>query len=125
VWIAFVIPAIGIGLVLVALARTLMTGDWSYHEGSGGAALLYAGLLLVLVGSIVFAAVSRPAHVLGRLGAIAIAGGTLVTLPALGGALPPIGLVVGGLLFGGGWIALGLDAVRRDGNAVRARASDA
>jgi len=125
VWIAFVIPAIGIGLVLVALARTLLTGDWSYDEGSGGAALLYGGLLLVLVGSIVFAAVSRPAHGLGRLGTIAIAAGTMVTLPALGGALPPIGLVVGGLLFGSGWIALGLDAVRRDGNAVRVRASDA
>ena len=125
VWIAFVVPAIGIGLVLVALARTLLTGDWTYHEGSVGAGLLYLGLLLVLVGSIVFAAVSRPSHGLGRLGTIAIAVGTVVTLPALGGALPPIGLVVGGLLFGSGWIALGLDAVQRDRNAVRARPSGA
>lgn len=125
VWIAFVVPAIGIGLVLVALARTLLTGDWSYDQGSGGARLLYGGLLLVLIGSIVFAAVSRPSHGLRRLGAIAIAAGTVVTLPALGGALPPIGLVVGGLLFGSGWIALGLDAVQRDRNAVRARPSGA
>jgi hypothetical protein len=125
VWIAFVVPAVGIGLVLVGLARTLVTGDWSYDRGSVGAALLYAGLALVLVGSIVFAAVSWATHGLRRLGAIAIAAGAVVTLPALGGALPPIGLVVGGLLFGSGWIAQGLDALRRDRNAVRARYSDA
>lgn len=125
VWIAFVVPAIGIGLVLVALARTLLTGDWNYSEGSVGALLLYAGLALVLIGSIAFAAVLRAPHGLRRLGTIAIAAGTLVTLPSMGGALPPIGLVVGGLLFGGGWIALGLDALQRDRNPVRARPSDA
>jgi hypothetical protein len=60
-----------------------------------------------------------------RLGTIAIAAGTVVTLPALGRALPPIGLMGGGLLFGSGWMAMGLDAARRDRNAVRARPSDA
>jgi hypothetical protein len=121
VWIAFVVPAIGIGLVLVALARTLLIGDWSYDQGSAGAELLYLGLLLVLVGSIVFAAVSRPSHGLRRLGTIAIAVGTVVTLLGLSGVFPPIGMVAGGVLFGGGWIALGLDAVRSDKNVLRAR----
>jgi protein-S-isoprenylcysteine O-methyltransferase Ste14 len=121
VWIAFIVPALGIGLVIVALARTLVTGDWSYDQGSPGAAILYGGLLLILIGSIVFAAVSWDSRGLRLLGTIAIAGGTLVTLPALLGALPPIGLVVGGLLFGGGWIAEGLNAVRQDRTAVQAR----
>jgi hypothetical protein len=125
VWIAFLVPAVGIGLVLVALGRTLLIDDWEYGEGSVGAPILYGGLLLVLVGSIVFAAVSRPAHGLRRLGAIAIAAGALVTLPSLFGVLPAIGLDVGGLLFGSGWIALGLDAVQRDRSALRPRLSDA
>jgi hypothetical protein len=123
VWIAFVVPAIGIGLVLVALARTLLTGDWSFDEGRVGAALLYLGLVLVLVGSIVFAAVSRAWDRLQRVGTIAIAAGTVVTLPAMFGVLPPIGLVVGGLVFGCGWIAYGLDALRRDRSAVGVPAS--
>ncbi|HET6744921.1 MAG TPA: hypothetical protein VFH90_03635 [Candidatus Limnocylindria bacterium] len=121
VWIAFIVPALGIGLVLAALLRTLVTGDWTYDEGSLGAAILYGGLLLILVGSIVFAAVSWDSHGLRLLGTIAIAGGTLVTLPALFGLLPPIGLIVGGILFGGGWITEGVDAVRNDRSVVRAR----
>jgi hypothetical protein len=123
VWIAFVVPAIGIGLVLAALARTLLTGDWSYDRGSIGAALLYLGLLLVLTGSTVFAAVSRPSHGLRRLSAAAIAVGTAITLPALAGALPPIWLAAGGLVFGAGWMGLGVDAVRSDGG--RAHVSEA
>jgi len=125
IWIAFVVPAIGIGLVLVALARTLLTGDWSYDRGSVGAALLYGGLVLVLIGSIVFAAVARASHGFQRLGTILIAAGTVVTLPAMAGALPPIGVAVGGLLFGSGWIVFGLDALRRDRNPVLPRLSDA
>ena len=116
VWIAFLVPAIGIGLVLVALARTLLTSDWSYEEGTVGARILFGGIALVLIGSIVFAAVSRPSPGLRRLGTIAIAVGTVVTLLGMGGALSPIGLVVGGLMFGSGWIAEGLDAVHRDRN---------
>lgn len=125
VWIAFAVPAIGIGLALVALARTLLTGDWSFDEGSVGARLLYAGITLALIGSIVFAAVSRASQGLRRLGTIAIAAGSVVTLPAMFGVLPPIGLVVGGLLFGGGWIAQGMDAIQRDRNALGAPASGA
>lgn len=123
VWIAFITPAIGIGLVLVALARTLLIGDWDYDQGSVGAGLLYAGLFLVLLGSAAFAAVLRSSHGLRRLGAIAIALGAAVTLPALGGALPPLGLVAGGLAFGAGWIAVGIDAIRRDRSAMRAQTS--
>lgn len=124
VWMAFIVPAIGIALVLLALTRTLLTGDWSYDEGSVGAAILYAGIALVLIGSIVFAAVSRASHGLRRLGTLAIGAGTAVTLPSFLGALPPIGIMVGGLLFGGGWIAQGLNAVRLDRSAVRTRFSD-
>ena len=124
VWIAFLIPAVGIGLVLVAEARTLLTGDWSY-EGGVGALLVLGGVVLVLIGSVVFAAVSRASSGFRRLATIAIAAGTVVTLPALGGALQPIGIFLGGLLFGSGWIAEGLDAVGRDRNAVRAPMSGA
>jgi hypothetical protein len=114
IWIAFVIPAIGIGLVFVALARTLLTGDWDYGSGSIGVALLYPGLLLVLIGSAIFAAVIRTAHGPRRLGAVAIGLGAVVTLSGLGSFLPPIGLAIGGLAFGIGWIVLGTDAIRRD-----------
>lgn len=125
IWIAFVIPAIGIGLVFVALARTLLTGDWDYGQGSIGVVLLYPGLLLVLVGSAIFAAVIRTAHGPRRIGAIAIALGAVVTLSGLGSFLPPIGLATGGLAFGIGWIVLGIDAVRRDRPSALSRPSEA
>ena len=125
VWIAFLVPAIGICLVLVALARTLLIDDWTYGEGSVGAPLLYGGLVLVLIGSVIFAAVPRAARGLRRLGTFSIAVGTVVTLPAMFGVLPSIGLVVGGLLFGGGWVLNGLDAIRRDRDSIRVRLSDA
>ena len=125
VWIAFLVPAIGIGLVVVALVRTLLTGDWSYEKGSVGAATLYVGLVLVLLGSILFAVVVRPSRGVQRLGTIGIAGGTVITLLGLFGALPPLALVFGGFMFGGGWISIGLDAARRHPASVRARSSAA
>lgn len=114
VWFAFLAPAIGIGLVFLALARTLLTGDWDYNRGSVGVLLLYPGLLLVLLGSTAFAAVLRSSGGLRRQAAVAVAVGAAVTLLGLGSALPPIGLAIGGLAFGVGWIALGRDAIRRD-----------
>ena len=124
VWVAFVIPALGIGLMLVAQARTLLTGDWAYEEGTG-ARLLLGGIVLLLLGSIVFVSVSRPSRSIRRLGRIAIAIGTLIALPSLFGLLPSAAIALGGFLFGGGWIAHGLDAVRRDGSAVGAPLSRA
>jgi hypothetical protein len=103
----------------------VLSGDWSYDSGSVGVLLLYPGLLLILLGSVIFAAVLGPAHGLRRLGAFAIGVGAVVTLLALGSFLPPIGLFAGGLAFGAGWIGLGIEAVRRERPPIGSRQSTA
>jgi drug/metabolite transporter (DMT)-like permease len=120
IWIAFLVPAIGIGIVLIGLATVLPIGGWDAPEGSLAALVIIGGISLMLVGSIVFAAVTVSTAALSRVAAAAIMVGAVPTFPALFGAMTAVWIVVGGIVFGLGWIGLGIDAIRRDRRPVSA-----
>jgi hypothetical protein len=113
IWIAFLCPAAGIGIVLVGLASLIPAGG-AASEGTLPARMLYSGLSLVLLGSIIFALVTVSTGAFSRIAAGLIVVGVLPTIPRLFGAFAAIWLVIGGIVFGLGWIGLGIDAVRRD-----------
>jgi drug/metabolite transporter (DMT)-like permease len=118
IWIAFLVPAMGIGIVLIGLAILVQTGDWAAREDSVAFGVIYGGLSLMLVGSMVFAAVTVLTGALSRIAAGAIVVGGLPTLPSLFGSMAAVWLLVGGIVFGLGWIGLGLDAIHRDRRPV-------
>jgi hypothetical protein len=113
IWIAFVLPAVGTGIVLLGLPVFLQAGGEA-ARGSTAALVLYIGLGFVLIGSIIFAAVTISTRALSRIAAGVIIVGVLLTIPSLGGAITAVWLAIGGAVFGLGWIGLGLDAIRRD-----------
>jgi len=120
IWIAFIVPAIGIGVVLAGLATVLPIDGWAAPAGSLAARVIYGGLSLMLIGSVFFAAVTVSTAALSRVPSGAIVVGVVPTLLALLGAMAAPWLVVGGFLFGLGWIGLGIDAIRRDRRLVPA-----
>jgi hypothetical protein len=109
-WIALLVPAIGIGLVLLGITAALGSDGGAAGEGSPAARVLYGGLSLTLVGSIAFAATTIFTGSFSRLAAGAIAVGVLLALPALFGVLAAAWLVIGGAVFGLGWVGLGIEA---------------
>jgi hypothetical protein len=120
IWIAFLVPVAGIGIVLLGLAIVLPMNNWDAPEGSLAARVIYAGLAFILTGSIVFAAVTVSTGAFSRFAAGLIVVGVLPTLLGLFGVLTAIWLVIGGAIFGLGWIGLGIDAIRRDRRPVSA-----
>jgi hypothetical protein len=113
IWVAFLAPAAGIAIVLIGLLIVVATGG-AADEGTVQARVLYAGLALMLGGSVVFAAVTVSTGTLSRVAAGLIVIGVPPTTLGLVYALAPIWLVIGGIVFGLGWIGLGLNAIRRD-----------
>jgi hypothetical protein len=118
-WAAVALPAGGVGMALLGLAIGALAGDFSYDEGEFGTAFLYVGLMVMLLGSLAFAAISAS---LGRAALIASAAifvGAVLTLAGLF-SFTLTWLAVGGLSYGVGWIGLGIDAIRR-GRSTTAR----
>jgi hypothetical protein len=119
IWIAFLFPAAGIGIVLVGLVSLIPAGGTA-SEGTLPATVLYSGLCLMLIGSAVFAAVTVSTRALSRIAGAAIVVGFPPTLVGLFGFVAAAWLVVGGIVFGLGWVGLGIDAIRRDRRPVSA-----
>jgi hypothetical protein len=119
IWAAFLAPATGIAIVVIALVFVLATGG-AADEGTVQARVLYAGLALVLIGSVVFAVVTVSTGALSRVAAGLVLVGVLPTTLGLFGAIGALWLAIGGIGFGLGWIGLGLDAIRRDRGPVSA-----
>jgi hypothetical protein len=117
--VAFLAPAAGIAFVFIGLLIVVATGG-AADEGTVQARVLYAGLALMLGGSVVFAAVAVSTGILSRVAAGLIVIGVPPTTLGLVYALTPMWLVLGGIVFGLGWIGLGLNAIRRDRRPVSA-----
>jgi hypothetical protein len=113
IWIAFLLPAAGIAVVLVGLV-TLIPAGGTASEGTLPAVVLYSGLCLMLIGSVVFAAVTVSTRALSRIAGAAIVVGVLPTLAGLFAFMTAVWVVVGGIVFGLGWVGLGIDTFRRD-----------
>lgn len=117
IWIASLVPAIGIAIVFLGLPALVPTGG-AAPEGSVPARVIYSGLSLMLLGSIIFGVVTISTGAFSRLAAGLIVVGVLPTILGLFGALAATWLIIGGIIFGLGWIGLGIDAVRHDRRPV-------
>lgn len=123
-WAAFVVPFVGCLLVLTGLVVTGLAGDRHVVWGLSGWDLWSPGVLLLLAGSGLFAIASWRSGSVSRFGTLLLgATGLLLVplVPILSGLIElPWEPTVAGLLlvelatFAGGWLLMGLGAVRAD-----------
>jgi hypothetical protein len=120
-WVSFLLPVVGLSLMTVGLATHALTGQSTSGMEEGPFLAFLFGLMLTLIGSLVFAIVTIRTRALSRIAAAVLAAGAIACFPALLDVThaPAIVLVAGGL-FGLGWMGLGLDAIRRDRAPVSA-----
>ena len=117
-WAAFVIPAIGAVVSVVGLAGIAATGDEPFVGGVSGWYLWFIGSLTLVVGSGLFAIATWRVRTLSRRGAGLLGAGCVALVPAIGGGVGGPEMVAQLLLaaslgsFAGGWLALGVSALR-------------
>lgn len=131
-WAAFVIPAIGAVVSIVGLVGIAMTGDEPFIGDLSGWMLWFLGSLTLVVGSGLFAIATWRVRTLSRRGAGLLGAGCVALVPAIGGGASGPEVVAQLLLaaslgsFAGGWLALGVSALRSGSaatSAVRGAAS--
>jgi drug/metabolite transporter (DMT)-like permease len=124
-WAAFAIPAVGAVVGLLGWLSTVVVGDGQLPGGLSPWMVGSLGLLMMILGSSLFAiatwrtrSLSRGASALLAVGAVLV----IVTLLGVGsgglslpGALVPIIAAI--VVFPAGWIALGMSALRISGPA--------
>lgn len=116
-WAAFVLPAFGTIVFVAGIYAPTLLGDAYW-----GVWLL--GVFLIFVGSALFAFITYRTAALSR-GASALLGvgaASTMAFGVIGGANPSPALMAAALgCFGLGWVALGVQAIRRDQPATAAR----
>jgi len=125
VWAAFIVPAVGAVASIVGVLGMAVAGDGGFIGSWSGWAVWAFGTVALIVGSALFAIATWRAHTLSRPAAGVLAAASLVIVPVVfgidvvGSVLPaafePLVMLVGTLAFAGGWIALGVSALRVDG----------
>ncbi len=122
-WLAFAVPAVSGVISLGGLAAMVALGDSDRPivAGLSSWAVWTIGLVGLVVGSALFALVTWRSHSLSRASAASLGLGALsmfVALNGLAGGVPTplnVVLILGSILaFSGGWIGLGLSALRLD-----------
>ena len=125
VWAAFILPAIGAVTSTIGIAGMVMFGDGRFI-GEISAWYIWAfGTLALIAGSALFALATLRARALSRGGAAVLAIGSIVVIPlmlgvgALDGVVPesitPLVTALAALAFAGGWVSLGVSALRMEG----------
>lgn len=118
VWAAFTIPAAGASIAIVGQIVHAAIGDQPFVFGLGPWYVWMAGLLGMIAGSALFAAVTWRLRTLSRAAATVLLAGSLLVIPAIFGlaglmAIPgEVLLMVALLAFSGGWIGIGASALR-------------
>lgn len=125
IWAAFILPAVGACVAIVGLTAMAVLGDRDFIADVSPWYVWSFGTLGLIVGSSLFGIATWRARTLARPAAALLAAGGVVVLLLLLGMVPMAGLVpdplavlftaAGGLLFAGGWIGLGLSALRIHG----------
>jgi hypothetical protein len=107
IWVAFAVTTIGALAFFGGYVGSILMGD----DGFWG--LWFIGVLTVMLGSGLFAAVTYRTRVLSRAGAALIGIGLVVILSEI---VVPIGalMAIGMACFAIGWVALGVQAIRLD-----------
>jgi hypothetical protein len=132
VWAAFFVPALGAVVSLIGMAGMATTGDLPFI-GSWSAWSVWAiGVVTLIVGSALFGIATLRARALSRAAAATLAISSIVVIPillgvgVLDGLLPeaaaPLGMALAALAFAGGWVGLGVSALRIDGARPAAQA---
>jgi hypothetical protein len=120
-WAAFAIPALGAAIALSGAAVTVANGSSSWAvAGWDGWAVSMVGVMLLIVGSALFALATLRTQALPRLAATLLLAGSIVIVPGLagilGGIVPepliPLALPLTIGLYPAGWVALGVSALR-------------
>lgn len=124
VWAAFIVPALGSIVSTIGMVGMATMGDRPFI-GSWSAWYIWSfGMLALIVGSALFALATVRARALSRPAAVALAVSSIVVVPILfglerfNGVLPeaaaPLMIVLAALAFAGGWVGLGVSALRID-----------
>ena len=120
-WAAFAIPALGAVIALTGAAVTIVNGNSNWAvAGWDGWALSMGGVMLLIVGSALFAFATLRTQALPRWAATLLLVGAIVIVPGLAGVLGsvipepliPLALPVILGLYPAGWAALGWTALR-------------
>ena len=121
-WVSFLLPVVGLILMTVGIATHALTSQPNSGMEEGPFLAFLFGLMLTLAGSFVFAIVTIRTRALSRIAAAVLAAGAIACFPAILDVTHAPALVVfaAGILFGLGWIGLGLDTIRRDWGPVSA-----
>jgi hypothetical protein len=125
IWAAFIIPALGACVALIGLVAMAVLGDRQFVAGVSAWYVWSFGTLGLIVGSALFGIATWRARTLARPASASLAAGGVIVVLLLFGMLPLAGLLpdplpilltaAGGLLFAGGWVGLGLSALRIHG----------
>lgn len=107
IWVAFAVTAVGTAVFFAGYLGSVLIGD----EGFWG--LWFIGVMTVILGSGLFAAVTYQTRVLSRIGSTLIGVGILIMLSD---AVFHVGVLItiGMACFAIGWAALGVQAIRMD-----------
>jgi hypothetical protein len=124
VWAAFIVPAVGAVVTMSGALMMLLTGDAKVFAGLTGWEFWFIGLVTLIFGSGLFALASWRTGSVSRLGSAMLGASALLlvfVLPAVLGLTsfpwePVIAVAFAGqlLFFAGGWIVLGIGAIRMD-----------
>ena len=121
VWAAFAIPATGACISIVGIVGMAVVGDRPFVGDLSPWWVWMLGMITMFVGSALFAVATIRSKVLSRAAALLLAVSSLVVIPVgfgIGGGVPPelgqVLMVALLLAFTGGWVALGISALRVD-----------
>ena len=124
VWAAFILPAVGAVASIIGIAGMAMFGDRPFVGDVSAWYVWSFGTLALLAGSALFALATLRARALSRRAAAMLAVSSVVVVPIIlgvgvfGGILPeaaaPLVMALAALAFAGGWVSLGVSALRID-----------
>lgn len=122
VWAAVTIPIVGAAISAIGMVGMAVVGDAPFLLGASPWEVWILGTLALVVGSGLFALASLRVRGLSPVGAILLVVGAIAALPLMFGLAGPNGPdVIGNIVailgigaFAGGWVWLGISAIRTD-----------
>jgi hypothetical protein len=131
VWAAFAIPALGACISLVGLVGMVTNGDLRFIGGMSAWWVWSIGLVTMIAGSALFGLATWRTRALSRTAAALLGVGAVLVIPMIGGldilgflpeSLAPVVTLIAFVAFTGGWVGLGISALRitRPGQLKRA-----
>lgn len=122
VWAAVAIPIVGAAISAVGMVGMAVAGDAPFLLGASPWEIWILGTIAMIIGSGLFALASLRARGVSRAGAILLVIGAVAALPLLFGVAYSDGpgdagsiiALLGIVAFAGGWVWLGISAIRTD-----------